>query len=86
MQKKYVLAPIKSYSKSQVARMMGISTDTLRKYLMLNKELFNSLTQFGYNPYQKTLTPRQIELIFCFLGRPRILDLSFSVPSLNKTG
>lgn len=67
---------IKSYTKAELAHMYNptmcyvSAVRTLRKWIERNKKLGEALSTSGYIPSQHTFTPKQIELIFTYLGRP----------------
>lgn len=42
----------------------------LRSWIELNTELHQALRQAGYNPARRTFTPREVALIFEYLGTP----------------
>jgi len=42
----------------------------LKRWILLNKPLVKALKDNGYQPRQRYLTPRQVELIYDFLGEP----------------
>lgn len=67
---------VKSYSKSELARLYNpgmcyqSAMRTFRQWLKLNRELNARLTETGYSPLQHSFTPKQVELIFYYLGIP----------------
>ena len=48
----------------------GSASNTLRKWILLNKDLHNALNQTGYIKSIKELTPKQVQLIVEALGEP----------------
>ncbi len=52
------------------ARSVKSATNRLARWLKLCGPLMAALVETGYTPKQKCLTPRQVELIFHFLGEP----------------
>jgi rRNA pseudouridine-1189 N-methylase Emg1 (Nep1/Mra1 family) len=60
---------MKVKSKKELAKLYEFSKTTLNNYLNTGK-LFLLLSQTGYFKYNKILTPKQIHIIFEFLGRP----------------
>mgnify|MGYP003289783369 FL=1 len=71
-----IKSPIKSYTKSELARLYNpelcyqSAMRTFRQWLKMNRELNARLSETGYSPLQHTFTPKQVELIFHFLGYP----------------
>ena len=67
---------MKTYSKKELATlyMPEATIHAARKQLSLwirhNKDLQNELKAAGYQPRKKLLTPRQLEIIFRYLGEP----------------
>lgn len=67
---------IKSYTKGELAHMYNptmcyvSAVRTLRKWIERNEKLREALSDTGYIPSQHTFTPKQVELIFTYLGRP----------------
>ena len=62
---------IKSYGKGDNPTMSYVSAlRTLRKWIERNKVLEKALNQSGYIPSQHSFTPKQVELIFNYLGMP----------------
>lgn len=62
-------APIKPYSKTELADLYGISHDTLDAWL---RRYEKELKKIGYYRYQKILTVAQVKFLFKDenLGRP----------------
>ena len=64
------------YSKSEVAGMYMpfVSTGVARRFLLAsirkNKNMENELMDAGYCLRSKTLTPKQVRIIFNYLGEP----------------
>ena len=42
----------------------------LKKWLNINPQLMQSLREAGYRDRQRVLTPRQVEVIYEYLGEP----------------
>lgn len=67
---------IKSYTKGELAHLYNptqcyvSAVRTLRKWINRNEKLREDLSASGYIPSQHTFTPKQVELIFTYLGRP----------------
>ena len=64
------------YSKKELAllyapdlRMEG-ARKRLRKWITYNPRLMRALERAGLQPRQKTLTPRQVEIVYRYLGEP----------------
>lgn len=52
------------------ARSVKSATNRLARWLKLCVGLLPALQETGYTPKQKRLTPRQVEIIFYYLGEP----------------
>lgn len=52
------------------ARSVKTATNRLGRWLKLCGGLLPALCEAGYTARQKYLTPRQVEIIFYFLGEP----------------
>jgi hypothetical protein len=67
---------MRSYSKSELAQAYApnIAPASARNRLVAwirhNRELHRALLEAGYYPKQQVFTPRQVELIFQYLGEP----------------
>ncbi|WP_455664237.1 DUF4248 domain-containing protein [Phocaeicola sp.] len=67
---------IKSYSKADIAHLYNptmcyvSAMRTLRRWINRNEKLVKALSDSGYIPSQHSFTPKQVELIFTYLGRP----------------
>lgn len=68
---------ISPYTKRELARLYFPRTENvesavanLRNLFKRNKELMDSLQKSGYNPHNKSFTPRQVRLIVDYLGEP----------------
>jgi hypothetical protein len=48
----------------------GSASNTLRKWIVQNKQLHHRLKEAGYRKHVKVLTPRQVEIIVKSLGVP----------------
>jgi len=57
-------------TKSKLDRKYGWSLVLLRTKINTNRDLWEELKENSYDPYQKVLTPLQVEIIFKYLGRP----------------
>ena len=68
--------PIKTYAKSELAQLYNptmtirCALRTFRQWILFNKELYSNLQNTGYHDSQRYFTPRQVELIFHYLGKP----------------
>ena len=68
--------PVRTYTKQELARMYAPElTDKaagkrLCQWMKLCKPLWMELEKTGYQPLQRILNPRQVELIFRYLGEP----------------
>lgn len=58
-----------SYTKKELSELYGISGKTFRIYLNTG-QLFEKLSNNGYNKYQKILQPKLLHIIFDHLGTP----------------
>jgi hypothetical protein len=67
---------MKSYSKSELAQAYApniapaSARNRLAAWIRHNRDLYSALLEAGYKPKQQMLTPRQVELIFQYLGEP----------------
>lgn len=52
------------------ARSVKSATNRLARWVKLCVGLLPALVETGYTPKQKCLTPRQVEIIFYYLGEP----------------
>lgn len=64
-------APVKTYSKEQLATMYNIRTKTLRKWLESHEE---GLKELGYQKLSKLVFPRIVRYIFENFGYPDLED------------
>ena len=68
--------PVRTYTKQELARMYAPElTDKaagkrLCQWMKLCRPLWMELEKTGYQPLQRILNPRQVELIFRYLGEP----------------
>ena len=46
------------------------ATIQLSRWIVRNQKLHDELTLLGYHKCQRSFTPRQVELIFYYLGEP----------------
>ena len=46
------------------------ASNRLRQWLSINPQLMQSLRKAGYRDRQRVLTPRQVEVIYEYLGEP----------------
>jgi len=58
----------RAMSKSELAQKYGIHTETLRRWIINNKDLLNKLNAIGYNKYKNLLNPKELEIIREYLG------------------
>ena len=56
--------------KKDLAKKYQVSTKTLKAWIDAMPALVDSLKYYGYDPQDKVFTPRQIELIFDYIGSP----------------
>ncbi len=67
---------IKSYTKHELAHLYNptqcyvSAMRTLRTWIERNEKLGKALSEHGYIPSQHSYTPKQVELIFTYLGKP----------------
>ena len=61
---------IKTCSKSELANSYGVHTRTLMRWIKRKEKLYNKLIEGGYQSRQTLFEPKQIELIFEFIGTP----------------
>ena len=68
--------PIRAYTKQELAKMYAprltkkSAGKRLSQWIKLCRPLWEELIKTGYNPLQRILNPRQVELIFQYLGEP----------------
>ena len=68
--------PVKAYHKGEIAHMYNpemsynCALRTLRSWIAHHSELRRELEKTGYVPSQHTFIPKQVELIFTYLGMP----------------
>lgn len=73
MEKEFI---IRSYGYGELAMlyfphsMKRSASVQLRRWIVINKKLQNSLLEVGFRPGQKLLTPKQVIVIIKFLGYP----------------
>ena len=56
--------------KKDLAKKYGVTARTLRNWIIRNTPLYDTLLYYGYSPYDKVLTPKQMEVIFDYVGKP----------------
>lgn len=65
-----------SYTKNELAHMYMPNSSyetrmrTFRRWIKRNTALYQALKEVGYNDYCKVFTPKQVTLIFSYLGEP----------------
>lgn len=65
-----------AYTKSELARLyfpgsvVHVATNRLSRWIARNEELQEALLATGYQPRNRCLTARQVQLIVHFLGEP----------------
>ena len=65
-----------AYTKSELARLyfpgsaVHVATNRLSRWIARNEELQEALQATGYQPRNRCLTARQVQLIVHFLGEP----------------
>lgn len=71
------MAEIKQYRKSELALMYFPECETkegalsnLKSWIKGNKKLTSELAKCGMPPRKKTYTPKEVSLIFHYLGEP----------------
>lgn len=71
------MLPIKSYGKSELALLYFPDASTplgalhnLHSWIRGNRDLFAALRSCGMPPRSKFFTPREVSLIFHYLGEP----------------
>ncbi len=55
----------------KIARLYGVNVDTLKAWINENGQLLDELYEINYEYRIRKLTPKQLELIFKYLGDPR---------------
>lgn len=68
--------PIRSYGRTELAIKYNPMLDPhsawrkLKEWIAYNKELTDALLKAGYDPRRRSFTPKQVSLIFEYLGEP----------------
>lgn len=68
--------PVRVYSKAELAMLynptqcVSVALDTLARWMRMNGPLLKELEAVGYNKYRRSFTPREVELIFKYIGEP----------------
>ena len=68
--------PIRAYSKEELAMLYNptqcitVALQTLARWIRMNKILVKELDSVGYNKYRRIFTPREVSLLFKYLGEP----------------
>lgn len=66
----------KTYGRTELAQLYcpDLTSDAawrkLKRWITLNRDLTRELQDLGYTPSQRTFTPKQVSLIFYYLGEP----------------
>jgi len=67
---------IRTYGRTELAQMYSPEVGPqaawlrLREWMAFNKELAKRLREVGYDGHHRTFTPKQVGLIFEYLGEP----------------
>lgn len=68
--------PIRVYTKVELALLynptqsMMVAINTLSRWIRMNAPLMKELDAIGYNKFRHCFMPREIELIFKYMGEP----------------
>jgi hypothetical protein len=68
--------PLRSYTKAELSLRYNpemseaTARQHLRRWIYANPGLMEALQQAGYNPRRHSFTPREVALIFEYLGEP----------------
>lgn len=68
--------PTRVYSKEELAMLykpdlcITLALQNLSRWIGMNKPLVAKLEEVGYNKYRRSFTPREVQLIFKYLGEP----------------
>lgn len=68
--------PIRVYTKVELALLynpsqsMMVAINTLSRWIRMNSLLTKELHAIGYNKFRHSFTPREVELIFKYMGEP----------------
>lgn len=68
--------PIRVYTKAELAMLYApaqcitVALNTLARWIRMNRPLMDELNAVGYHKYRHSFTPREVGLIFKYLGEP----------------
>ncbi|WP_455591762.1 DUF4248 domain-containing protein [Bacteroides sp.] len=68
--------PIRVYTKAELAMLYNpascimVALNTLSRWIRMNGPLMKELEAIGYNKFRHSFTPREVELIFKYIGEP----------------
>lgn len=68
--------PVRVYTKAELAmfynptQCITVALNTLARWIRMNQPLMAELTAIGYNKFRHSFTPKEIELIFKYIGEP----------------
>lgn len=58
------------FAKVRIAEKYNVTPMTLKNWINRNSNLLIALKNAGYNKYQKNFTPKQVEILYEYLGEP----------------